>query len=118
MKFLLLNQTFYPDVVSTAQHLADLAVGLVERGHEVTVVATGLNRGALRQSVRREEAAAVQRPRIVARTGTDDLPVDYLQASRQPSRPATDPQPSKKTPMAEPQIDYLDIPAFLRKQAD
>ena len=84
----------------------------------VTVVATGLNRGALRQSVRREEAAAVQRPRIVARTGTDDLPVDYLQASRQPSRPATDPQPSKKTPMAEPQIDYLDIPAFLRKQAD
>jgi len=84
----------------------------------VTVVATGLNRGALRQSVRREEAAAVQRPRIVARTGTDDLPVDYLQASRQPSRPTTDPQPSKKTPMAEPQIDYLDIPAFLRKQAD
>jgi len=79
----------------------------------VTVVATGLNRGALRQSVRREEAAAVQRPRIVARTGTDDLPVDYLQASRQPSRPATDPPP-----MAEPQIDYQDIPAFLRKQAD
>ena len=25
MKILLLNQTFYPDVVSTAQHLADLA---------------------------------------------------------------------------------------------
>jgi len=84
----------------------------------VTVVATGLNRGALRQSARREEVTAVQRPRIVARTGTDDMPVDYLQASRQPSRPPTDPQPSKKAPMAEPQIDYLDIPAFLRKQAD
>jgi putative colanic acid biosynthesis glycosyltransferase WcaI len=40
VKFLLLNQTFYPDVVSTAQHLADLAVGLVERGHDVTVVAS------------------------------------------------------------------------------
>jgi cell division protein FtsZ len=84
----------------------------------VTVVATGLNRGALRQSARREEPVAVQRPRIVARTGTDDMAVDYLQASRQPSRPATDPQPSKKTPAAEPQIDYLDIPAFLRRQAD
>ena len=38
MKFLLINQAFYPDVASTAQHLADLALGLVERGHEVTVV--------------------------------------------------------------------------------
>jgi glycosyltransferase involved in cell wall biosynthesis len=38
MKILLLNQTFHPDVVSTAQHLGELAVALVERGHEVTVV--------------------------------------------------------------------------------
>src|SRR5213593_1035086 len=38
MKFLLLNQTFYPDVVSTAQHLTDLALRLAERGHAVTVV--------------------------------------------------------------------------------
>jgi glycosyltransferase involved in cell wall biosynthesis len=38
LKFLLLNQTFYPDVASTAQHLSDLAVGLAERGHQVTVV--------------------------------------------------------------------------------
>jgi cell division protein FtsZ len=84
----------------------------------VTVVATGLNRGALRQSVRREEPVAAQRPRIVARTGTDDAPVDYLQPSRQPSRQPTDPQPAKKPQAAEPQIDYLDIPAFLRRQAD
>ena len=40
MKILLLNQTFYPDVASTAQHLSDLALGLVARGHEVTVVAS------------------------------------------------------------------------------
>ena len=40
MKILLVNQTFYPDVASTAQHLADLALGLVERGHKVTVVAS------------------------------------------------------------------------------
>ena len=38
MKILLLNQTFYPDVASTAQHLSDLALGLAARGHEVTVV--------------------------------------------------------------------------------
>jgi colanic acid biosynthesis glycosyl transferase WcaI len=40
MKVLLLNQCFYPDVVSTAQHLTDLALGLAGRGHEVTVIAS------------------------------------------------------------------------------
>jgi glycosyltransferase involved in cell wall biosynthesis len=38
MRITVLNQTFYPDVVSTGQHLADLASCLAERGHEVTVV--------------------------------------------------------------------------------
>ena len=38
LKILLLNQCFYPDVVSTAQHLTDLATELIARGHEVTVV--------------------------------------------------------------------------------
>ena len=38
LKILLLNQTFYPDVVSTAQHLSELAAALAEKGHEVTVV--------------------------------------------------------------------------------
>ncbi|HEX6648708.1 MAG TPA: glycosyltransferase family 4 protein [Pyrinomonadaceae bacterium] len=40
MKILLLNQCFYPDVVSTAQHLTDLATALASRGHDVTVVAS------------------------------------------------------------------------------
>jgi len=40
MKVLLLNQCFYPDVMATAQHLTDLAVGLVREGHQVTVVAS------------------------------------------------------------------------------
>jgi colanic acid biosynthesis glycosyl transferase WcaI len=40
LKLLLLNQAFYPDVVSTAQHASDLAASLVRRGHDVTVVAS------------------------------------------------------------------------------
>jgi glycosyltransferase involved in cell wall biosynthesis len=40
MRILLLNQCFYPDIVSTAQHLTDLAVALAERGHSVTVMAS------------------------------------------------------------------------------
>lgn len=40
MKILLLNQCFYPDVVSTAQHLTDFAVEMAARGHQVTVIAS------------------------------------------------------------------------------
>ena len=36
--FLLLNQTFYPDVMATGQYLTEVALCLVERGHQVTVV--------------------------------------------------------------------------------
>lgn len=35
---LILNQAFYPDVVSTAQHTTDLALALAEAGYRVTVV--------------------------------------------------------------------------------
>jgi colanic acid biosynthesis glycosyl transferase WcaI len=38
MRVLLLNQCFYPDVMATAQQLSSLALGLRERGHDVTVV--------------------------------------------------------------------------------
>jgi colanic acid biosynthesis glycosyl transferase WcaI len=38
VRFLLLNQTFHPDVASTGQHLSELALELVKRGHSVTVV--------------------------------------------------------------------------------
>lgn len=38
MHILILNQAFYPDVASTAQHASDLARALVQRGHRVTVV--------------------------------------------------------------------------------
>ena len=40
MRILLLNQAFYPDVVSTAQHAADLAAALADAGHDVTVLAS------------------------------------------------------------------------------
>jgi len=40
LRVLLLNQCFHPDHVSTAQHLTDLALGLVEAGHEVVAVAS------------------------------------------------------------------------------
>lgn len=40
LRVLLLNQCFYPDHVSSAQHLTDLAEGLAEAGHEVVAVAS------------------------------------------------------------------------------
>ena len=38
MRIALINQAFYPDVVSSGQHLTELALGLAERGHEVRVI--------------------------------------------------------------------------------
>ncbi|MGH7950563.1 MAG: glycosyltransferase family 4 protein [Limisphaerales bacterium] len=38
MRITLINQAFYPDVVSSGQHLTDIALALTERGHEVTVI--------------------------------------------------------------------------------
>ena len=84
----------------------------------VTVVATGLNRAAARGVQRREDSIKLERPRIVARTGTDNMPIpDYTQPMRATRAPA--PEPVARTqPAVETQVDYLDIPAFLRRQAD
>lgn len=40
MKVLILNQTFYPDVVATAYHSADVAAELAAQGHNVTALAS------------------------------------------------------------------------------
>jgi len=40
MRILILNQAFYPDVVSTAQHAADLAAFMAAGGDQVTVIAS------------------------------------------------------------------------------
>ncbi|GLQ93055.1 cell division protein FtsZ [Dyella acidisoli] len=85
----------------------------------VTVVATGLNRAAARQPVQRVTGQQVemrQRPRpIVLRTGTGNEVVDYAQPELAASNPRGGEGPAKS---ADPSFDYLDIPAFLRRQAD
>lgn len=89
----------------------------------VTVVATGLNRGAARVPLRKEEA--VQRPsaiRLVGnRTGTDNIAFDYASVASTRTTPAARNHAASEAPHLpgpEVQIDYLDIPAFLRRQAD
>ncbi len=88
----------------------------------VTVVATGLNRAAAsRQPIRMVETQQVQmRPRpVVLRTGTGNEVVDYAQPEQvvtHHGRGEGGNAPSGKA--SEPGFDYLDIPAFLRRQAD
>jgi cell division protein FtsZ len=87
----------------------------------VTVVATGLNRAmASRQQppIRMVETQQVQmRPRpVVLRTGTGNEVVDYAQPDMTVSHSRAEPVAPAKN--AEPGFDYLDIPAFLRRQAD
>ncbi|HEX7816230.1 cell division protein FtsZ [Dyella sp.] len=86
----------------------------------VTVVATGLNRNVARQQPARPQVAQQvemrQRPRpVVLRTGTGNEVVDYAQPEVVASNVRNEPQNTKS---ADPSFDYLDIPAFLRRQAD
>ena len=81
----------------------------------VTVVATGLNRGA----------AARQEPpmRLVRNATTNQVDATANAAgSEAPEYPSEPAQPSAPDPAPvspkQQQIDYLDIPAFLRRQAD
>src|SRR4029079_1297834 len=85
----------------------------------VTVVATGLNRAAGRQAARREEPVRVERPKLIARTGTDNVPLpDYTQPARAAVARAPVEAAQRSQPATETAVDYLDIPAFLRRQAD
>jgi len=90
----------------------------------VTVVATGLNRAAAsRQPIRQvgnslQDAQLRQRPRpVVLRTGTGNEVVDYAQPDMVVGNNVRSENngPAKQN---EPGFDYLDIPAFLRRQAD
>ncbi|BDU23219.1 cell division protein FtsZ [Dyella sp. GSA-30] len=86
----------------------------------VTVVATGLNRAAAARQPGRHQAPQQvemrQRPRpVVLRTGTGNEVVDYAQPETVANNVRTESAPAKS---ADPSFDYLDIPAFLRRQAD
>ncbi|WP_233840987.1 cell division protein FtsZ [Dyella sp. 2HG41-7] len=85
----------------------------------VTVVATGLNRATARQPIRpvvTQQVEMRQRPRpMVLRTGTGNEVVDYAQPDMVTSNPRGGEGSAKS---ADPSFDYLDIPAFLRRQAD
>jgi len=98
----------------------------------VTVVATGLNRMPSRGSLRPTGTGAVaqshhatgpavemrQRPRpVVLRTGTGNEVVDYAQPENVANSTVSRDAPAAAK-SADPSFDYLDIPAFLRRQAD
>ena len=78
----------------------------------VTVVATGLNRAA---------AARTEKPMRLVREATTGQ-VDYQELSERPAvmRRGRDEEAPAAAPEgdAQQQMDYLDIPAFLRRQAD
>jgi glycosyltransferase involved in cell wall biosynthesis len=69
VRFLLLNQTFYPDVMATGQYLTELALRLVERGHTVTVVTSRRAYDQPKTVFSREEAWRGIRVCRVASTG-------------------------------------------------
>jgi cell division protein FtsZ len=57
-----------------------------------------------------------QRPRpVVLRTGTGNEVVDYAQPEQVTSSRV---EATASAKSADPSFDYLDIPAFLRRQAD
>lgn len=55
LKILILNQSFWPDIVATAQHAHDLGKYLAEQGHSVTAVASRSLYGHSGPSLPKEE---------------------------------------------------------------
>ncbi len=90
----------------------------------VTVVATGLNRASQPQlrPVAKPETIAMPQLRRVLRTGTDDAVVGFAPQPEPTAAPNVRSEPSapsgKPASAAAMEADYLDIPAFLRRQAD
>ena len=86
----------------------------------VTVVATGLNRGAIAQH--KPVEAVQERPIKLVRNGTtgqvehfdNELPTDHRAVGAR----GTEAAPAEAGKPAAGSMDYLDIPAFLRRQAD
>ena len=78
----------------------------------VTVVATGLGS---------QKKIEKEKPMQIVRTGTDDRPIfaedDEPEATQQNSRASVRSE-SRKADVEQTEFQYLDIPAFLRNQAD
>jgi len=76
----------------------------------VTVVATGLGQ---------KRAQRKEKPMQIVRTGTDDLPVfSDEDEPEQRSAPRGGREQHKQREAEQKEFEYLDIPAFLRNQAD
>ena len=94
----------------------------------VTVVATGLNRAAARQSVRQPERDVMRTPIKLVRNATTGQPdFDAMANVEEAPMPGfaglRSNRGGRSSAEAAPAIadlpgDYLDIPAFLRRQAD
>jgi len=102
----------------------------------VTVVATGLNRTAARQTIGRGETSSMREPMRapikLVRDATTGMPVYDANAIMDPvanavgglglrrgsAEPASASVSSPAPATADLPGDYLDIPAFLRRQAD
>jgi glycosyltransferase involved in cell wall biosynthesis len=67
---LLVNQHYWPDHASTAQHLTDLAESLVEQGYDVHVICS---RGGSRPSAPRRKRFEVHRGVSIHRVGSSSL---------------------------------------------
>ncbi|MHB1092885.1 cell division protein FtsZ [Thiobacillus sp.] len=81
----------------------------MEDALRVTMVATGLGNPVSRQS---------QKPMQIIRTGTDDAPMMMNGASEELPSVMTSRRSRTIQAMTDSGIDTLDIPAFLRRQAD
>jgi cell division GTPase FtsZ len=90
----------------------------------VTVVATGLGSAVKPQlrPVAKPETIELPKPARVLRTGTDNGVVGFAAQPAKGRDAAVAAAPAAATPNpakdAAPSYDYLDIPAFLRRQAD
>ena len=84
MRILLLNQSFYPDVVATAQYLTGLAEALADRGHEVRVLAARrAYDDPTRRFAKRERYHGIE----IERAGSDARG-SYRSAAMRPTSPA------------------------------
>jgi cell division protein FtsZ len=81
----------------------------MEDGLRVTMVATGLGNPVVRQQTK---------PMQIIRTGTDDAPMMAHGGSEEVPNVMTSRRSRTIQAMTDSGIDTLDIPAFLRRQAD